>query len=66
MLTIEQFDNLSSEEKLNYLLKNYSSLLNLSVAIIDELVSQKNLLKNENEHLKQYFKYPFDALIIDN
>lgn len=63
MIPLEEFDNLSSEEKLHYLLRNYSSILNLSVKVIDELVCKKNALKQENEDLKEYFKYPF---IYDN
>lgn len=59
MITIEQFDNLPTEEKLQYLLLNYSFNLNLSMKIIDELVIQKNSFKQENERLIEYIKNPF-------
>lgn len=56
MLSLYEFDQLSSDQKMWYLVEISSHTTALSMAIIEELSQKVRFLNQENEALKEKYK----------
>lgn len=66
MISINEFDQLTEEEKLYYLLKSSSHMVNLSLILINELSARIKVLGDENKILKERYKNSIIIPINDN
>lgn len=56
MISLHEFNQLSEEEKMCYMLELASYTNSLSMAIIEELSQKIRILKQENEELRAKYK----------
>lgn len=56
MLSLYEFDQLSDDQKMWYLVEISSHTNSLSMAIIEELTQKVRFLKQENETLREKYK----------